>query len=356
MTIGIEFQNSKQFKTIFSFHKTIAKRLVSRESTWLEFKESFNWSNKASYSKTMASFSNNKGGYIVFGIQDQPRNIVGLKGSNFETLDENIIGTYLNSTFSPEICFEKFVVNVKEFKIGIIYTHPCDVGPVIAIKNDGRIKESEIYYRYAGSSEKIKYPELIGIINDVRVRERNIWKGIFENVAQIGPTNVAVLDLISGNMKGKGGGLMVDKELISQIKFIKEGSFSEKGSPALKLVGSVEPVSIKEIQGSGKGSVEYKISNDPHAFPVTLSEKSILERYPYGYAELVGVLLERYNDFKRDKRFHRIRKGISDDPKYCRVRLLNPNNPNSSRKDFYSKEIINEFDKFYTKKMVTHKT
>ena len=42
-------------------------RIKCRERNDLEYKESFNSSNFAKYAKTMASFANNCGGYIVFG-------------------------------------------------------------------------------------------------------------------------------------------------------------------------------------------------------------------------------------------------------------------------------------------------
>jgi hypothetical protein len=35
-------ENSDDYKKIFSFHKSIADRIISRESSWLEFKGSFN--------------------------------------------------------------------------------------------------------------------------------------------------------------------------------------------------------------------------------------------------------------------------------------------------------------------------
>ena len=59
--------------------------LKSRESNTVEFKEAFNKNSTAKYGKTMAAYSNNRGGYIIFGVKDKPRNIIGLKNDNFET-------------------------------------------------------------------------------------------------------------------------------------------------------------------------------------------------------------------------------------------------------------------------------
>ncbi len=41
------------------------------------------------------------------------------------------------------------------------------------------------------------------------------------------------------------------------------------------------------------------------------------------------------------------------DGKYCRSRYLDPANPKSSKKDFYSPVIIAEFDKQYAKRKKT---
>ncbi|WOV91113.1 MAG: ATP-binding protein [Candidatus Zeuxoniibacter abyssi] len=53
--------------------------------------------------KTIASFANNKGGHIVFGVKDRPRELVGLTDNDFEEIDEQEITEILNSYFSPEI-------------------------------------------------------------------------------------------------------------------------------------------------------------------------------------------------------------------------------------------------------------
>ena len=63
--------------------------LKSRESNTVEFKEAFNKGNTAKYAKTMAAFSNNRGGYIIFGVKDNPRTVVGLSNSNFDNLSRN---------------------------------------------------------------------------------------------------------------------------------------------------------------------------------------------------------------------------------------------------------------------------
>ena len=121
--------DSVEYNKIFNFHLAIPMRLLSRESSTLEFKESFNWNSKDRYAKSMASFANNRGGYIIFGVTDNPKVLVGLKNNNFESFDEARITEYLNNTFSPELNFEKSNVKIKGANIGIIYVYPSTKKP-----------------------------------------------------------------------------------------------------------------------------------------------------------------------------------------------------------------------------------
>lgn len=66
-----------------------------------------------------------------------------------------------------------------------------------------------------------------------------------EKIARIGPFNVAILDLVRGDIHVKeieGTKLIMDRNLIGELKekvqFIEEGKFSEtEGEPTLKIVG-----------------------------------------------------------------------------------------------------------------------
>jgi hypothetical protein len=67
---------------------------------------------------------------------------------------------------------------------------------------------------------------------------------------------------------------------------------------------------------------------------------------------LTKALHGRYEDFKETQKYHNIRKRLKENKVYCWTRLLDPNNAKSSSKDFYSEEILKEFDKNYTKKNI----
>jgi Putative DNA-binding domain len=328
-------------------HKENYKRIFTslREGIGVEFKANFNWASRSSYAKSIVSFGNRSGGYLIFGVSNKPRAIVGLSNTNFEDLEEEIITTYLNSLLSPEIQYEKMTTVISGKKLGIIYTYENNDKPIIPIKNDGDVKEAEIYYRYNAKSEKIKYPELRALFVASKEIEKRSWKELFERIAKIGPTNTGIMDMVQGKIEGKGNSLLIDSKLVEKLKFIKEGRFSEKGKPTLKLIGEVLPVNVTSPSGL---STSIRVTDNPDAIEVR--EETILKQYPLTYPLLITFLKKRYKNLVLNQKFHTIRKPLMVNPIYCRTRYLNPDARTGLKKDYYSKNIVKEFDKHYEKK------
>jgi hypothetical protein len=347
--MSTDFKNSDDYKKIFLFHDSIEERITSRESGWIEFKESFNWGSKDEYAKSIAAFANNKGGYIVFGVKDKPRDLIGLQSNNFDATDEAKITAYLNSSFAPEIIFEKFVISIKTKTVGILHIHKAQIKPIVCLKNDGKLKEADIYYRYNARSEKIKYPELKTLFDLIKEEERRCWMTLMEKISKIGPTNAAIMDILGGEITGTGRTLVVDKKLIPKLRFINRGSFQEGGKPTLKLIGDVKPITIftRSFKNSSLDAVQ--ITDDPNAPTIRVEEEKILkENYPFNYKDLVKTLSERYVDFKQDPSFHTLRKEFVKNRALATTRYLDPGNPKSSKKVFYSSNIVKKFDQHYT--------
>jgi len=228
--------------------------LKHRESTTIEFKENFNFKNMPRYSKTMAAFTNNKGGYIIFGIKARPRKLLGIDEDKFNNLPQDKITTFLIEHFDPEIKWDIGMVEFDDKVFGYIYAYESDEKPIICKKNagDDDIKSGEIYFRYRGQDRKIGYSELKRIIDEFREKERRMWMTHIERIAKIGPSNVALLDMMNGTInttKLEGAKLVMDKALIDDLKekveFVEEGKFSEKeGEPTLKITGEIQTADV----------------------------------------------------------------------------------------------------------------
>ena len=221
-------------------------RLVSRENSRLEYKETFNWSNRAKNAKTMAGFANHLGGFIVFGVKNSPHDLVGVNAHRFDGVDPSEVAGYVNSAFAPEIEWEAFRIAVAGIQLGVLAVRPAVARPVMCIKNDGsELHEASIYYRYRGRTERIRYPELQRLLVASQERERDAWLKHLERVARIGVENVGVVDLIDGKISGLGGHLLISSDLLEQVQFIRDGHFTERhddGTPTLRLVGDVQVV------------------------------------------------------------------------------------------------------------------
>ena len=149
--------NQKSLNSIFSTLIKYPEIIAIRESSHIEFKESFNWGSREAYARTLAAFANRKGGYIIYGIVNTTFQLVGLKNDNFYKIDPGVISGYLNDAFSPELKWHMLRHEFKDKFFGLLYVEESFEKPLIARKNIGNeIREGEIYYRYRGRTEKIK--------------------------------------------------------------------------------------------------------------------------------------------------------------------------------------------------------
>ncbi len=109
-------------------------------------------------------------------------------------------------------------------------------------------------------------------------------------------------------------------------------------------------VDVRMKRKSGEAMTEVRITNEPSATVVRLEEEDVLEKYPWGYDNLTAYLVNRYNDFSQNKKYHEIRKKLEGQIAFCKERYLDPSNPKSTKKRFYSPNIVKEFDKHYSRK------
>lgn len=257
--------SQENLNQIFQVSNVYPERLVSRESGWLEFKSSFNWAGREQYARTIAAFANNRGGYIVFGVKEKPHVVVGVDLGKFNDIDPSKISEYLNRTFGIDVAWEARVVQFLEKNLVIFYIPPAVRKPVfpVASGDRGHIQEGEIYYRYRGRTQKIRYAELTALLDAERKREQAAWLRLFRQIAKAGIHNVALLDLATGRGIARGANFLVDESLLSQLKFVREGEFTQKsGALALKVMGDVSVVPAGAISGVRRITVA-KVINAP---------------------------------------------------------------------------------------------
>ena len=137
-----------------------------------------------------------------------------------------------------------------------------------------------------------------------------------------------------------------ERKVLEYIKKSEEGydSSEDVGDYNLTLRIDVKFQKVKSTSG-----LPVQVTNDPSTTAVYLSEEDFADKYPWDYDILSTRLSKRYSDFKRNEKYHRIRKELEGDKKFAYERLLNPKNPNGGKKTFYNPNIQKEFDKHYTK-------
>lgn len=194
--------------------------------------------------------ANNKGGFIVFGISEENNDsikkyyIKGIDEKQYKSFmqDNKRINEVLNSNFRESIRFKRDCKEINQKLVAYIQIFESNDKPLI--NNNG-----DIYYRYNAETRKIAKLDLLRIINERKEKELHLtMQKHIENIFKNGIENSAILNVITGEVKGKGGNFLISQDLLPKIAFIKEGHFVEKGgAPALVLKGNVESISTDGI-------------------------------------------------------------------------------------------------------------
>ena len=160
----------------------------------VEFKENFNFSNLGEYARTLAGFANTGGGYLVFGVTDEPRNLVGMANERFASLDPARLSTELNKVLEPSLVWRHGTLLIGQLKIGYVYVAESRTKPVIVRRTESNLREGAIYYRYPGMTTEIRHAELAGLISAIRESADSKWLALLSRIATIGVENTAVLN------------------------------------------------------------------------------------------------------------------------------------------------------------------
>ena len=108
-------------------------------------------------------------------------------------------------------------------------------------------------------------------------------------------------------------------------------------------------VDIRLNRSNSFGAAKARLTNEVGAVAVRLDEEQIGDRYPWDYKQLYRECMERYSDFKVDSKFHAARQTLEGDKRFAWLRYLNPANSSGTKKILYSPNILQAFDRVYTR-------
>lgn len=106
-------------------------------------------------------------------------------------------------------------------------------------------------------------------------------------------------------------------------------------------------IDVNFAKGNSFDGLQFKY--DPKGVPVVISEEDIRQRYPLTHKDVCNKARKRYSDFLENNKFRILMLKIKSDPKLHHERRLDPDNPKSSRKPWYSANIWKILDEHYNK-------
>ncbi|QYU70691.1 DUF3644 domain-containing protein [Leptolyngbya sp. 15MV] len=99
-------------------------------------------------------------------------------------------------------------------------------------------------------------------------------------------------------------------------------------------------VETRIVGNRASDAVPIKHGRGPDAAKVELTEEALRQGWPHDYEELVRRVKKRVPGVKQNAAFHAAHRALSSDGRLARVRLLDINNPKSSKKTYYSDAMV----------------
>lgn len=106
-------------------------------------------------------------------------------------------------------------------------------------------------------------------------------------------------------------------------------------------------IELKFQKGNSFGATNVKY--DKNGIPVTVSEEELRKNFPLTYKDVTDKAKKRYTNFKQGNDFNAHMKEIKKNDKLYYERKLDSQNPKSQKKGFYSANIWQVLDNYYTR-------
>ncbi|MCF6775058.1 ATP-binding protein [Thiotrichales bacterium 19X7-9] len=274
-------------------------KVKSREGKNREFKERYIQEDLPKYAKIMASFANNSGGKLIFGITDSPRTLVGENKNT--TPDEQHISEFLDKYFNPEINFqiiEEYDDSLDKY-IFIVEVFEANKKPIICKKNKEIEKKRKkiiilqdggIYYRYTSSTKLIQHAELRHIIDE---EINKIYDSLIKNIKiiqDIGLNNTTIVNknnLIQGDTTAP---VYMTKDLANEMNWVDGKKSTSKTKDANNAYYVVRNIELKQ------GIPKYKPTDYSTTHPLTKTELAKQTKISSNYLNAVTANLGILNN------------------------------------------------------------
>ena len=158
--------NENRLRQLFPLRARSSDCLNITETSVVECKASFSRNFFSNYHKIINAFANNRGGYILFGVQDGTWQILGIDPDNFRSFDRAELSGAICDQFSSDVQFDMTTLDYGDKTVGILYIHKAKIRPVIYQSRREDAAIGQIYYRYDAANRLISSAELQQIINE----------------------------------------------------------------------------------------------------------------------------------------------------------------------------------------------
>lgn len=237
------------------------------ETSQQECKQSFDPNRMNPVVKAIAALSNNRGGFIFFGIEDTQCQVIGMPDTVFQDTDIVQISQNVKKFLTPTPDFTKIVVDLGGVSVGVIYVEKYGEPPVIVGRDGDGLDSGTILFRSPGQSAKISAGDLLILLRERDQASQTKLLKSAQRVAEIGLNNSLIVDTRAGTIEAEDTRVTIDRGLADQLEFIREGEFEEvEGAPALRLIGDVRAV-------DPDGEIQERIENR------ALTADSVLEAF-----------------------------------------------------------------------------
>lgn len=241
----------ERFKASIDISEDILKTSWEENSS-IEFKKSLHTKAEEidkQYLSTISGLANNKGGILIFGIENLTKELIGIKSTQ-ENLDNRYFSTAIRQGLDGNLDYFFFTGRILSKIIGFLYVAEATIKPVIVKINSSDVTRGEIYFRYPAQTTRIEAADLRKLIDDEIQKRLTATMHAINRIAAIGPEKVALLNTENGEIEldNKSNKLVLTTEALRSLNLIKEGKLVETdGAPAYTLMGEIE-VELEEAE------------------------------------------------------------------------------------------------------------